>query len=77
MNWQDFKALPERFTIRETRVQVQQPGFRGRNIIVVSTLLDTEEVTASDLASLYRARWNSEVYQPDCISSALLYRVAV
>jgi hypothetical protein len=61
MNWQDFKALPERFTIRETRVQVQQPGFRGRNIIVVSTLLDAEEVTASDLASLYRARWNAEL----------------
>jgi hypothetical protein len=39
-------------------------------------LLDAEEVTASDLASLYRARWNAEVYQPDCTSSALLYRVA-
>jgi hypothetical protein len=70
------KQLPESLTIRETRVQVQQPGFRSRNIIVVSTLLDAEEVTASDLASLYRARWNAEVYQPDCTSSALLYRVA-
>ena len=61
MKWQDFKALPELLTIRETRVQVQQPGFRSRNIIVVSTLLDAEEVTASDLASLYRARWNAEL----------------
>jgi hypothetical protein len=61
MKWQDFKALPEQLTIRETRVQVRQPGFRSRNIIVVSTLLDAEEVTASDLASLYRARWNAEL----------------
>jgi Transposase DDE domain len=61
IDWQTFKALPERLTIRETRVQVQQPGFRSRNIIVVSTLLDAEEVTASDLASLYRARWNAEL----------------
>jgi hypothetical protein len=61
MKWQDFKALPELLTIRETRVQVRQPGFRSRNIIVVSTLLDAEEVTASDLASLYRARWNAEL----------------
>jgi hypothetical protein len=61
MKWQDFKALPEQLTIRETRIQVQQPGFRSRNIIVVSTLLDAEEVTASDLASLYRARWNAEL----------------
>ena len=61
MNWQDFKALPELLTIRETRVQVQQPGFRSRNIIIVTTLLEAEEVTASDLASLYRARWNAEL----------------
>lgn len=40
MNWQDFKALPERLTIRETRVQVEQPGFRSTSIIVVTTLLD-------------------------------------
>jgi hypothetical protein len=61
IDWQTFKALPELLTIRETRVEVQQPGFRSRNIIVVSTLFDAEEVTASDLASLYRARWNAEL----------------
>jgi hypothetical protein len=61
MNWQDFKALPELLTIRETRVQVRQPGFRSRNMIVVTTLLDAEEVTAHDLAGLYRARWNAEL----------------
>jgi hypothetical protein len=61
IDWQTFKALPELLTIRETRVQVQQPGFRSQNIIVVSTLFDAEEVTASDLANLYRARWNAEL----------------
>ena len=30
-------------------------------MIVVSTLLDAEEVTAHDLAELYRARWNAEL----------------
>ena len=61
IGWQRSKALPEQLTIRETRVQVLQPGFRSRNIIIVSTLLDAEEVAASDLASLYRARWNAEL----------------
>lgn len=61
IDWQTLKSLPEQLTIRETRVQVQQPGFRSRNIIVVTTLLDAEEVTASDLAGLYRARWNAEL----------------
>ena len=58
---QTFKSLPEQLTIRETRVRVQQPGFRCQSMIVVSTLLDAEAVTASDLAGLYRARWNAEL----------------
>ena len=61
MTWKDFKALPELLTIRETRVQIEQSGFRSRTIIVVTTLLNAEEVTASDLADLYRARWNAEL----------------
>ncbi len=61
IDWQSLKSLPELLTIRETRVQVQQPGFRSRSMIVVSTLLDAESVTASDLAELYRARWNAEL----------------
>ena len=61
MDWPTLKSLPEFLTLRETRVQVEQPGFRSRTIIVVTTLLDAEEVTASDLAELYRARWNAEL----------------
>ncbi len=61
IDWQTLKSLPEFLTVRETRVQVEQPGFRSRTIIVVTTLLDAEEVTASDLAELYRARWNAEL----------------
>ena len=61
IDWQTLKSLPQFLTVRETRVQVQQPGFRSRTIIVVTTLLDAEEVTASDLAELYRARWNAEL----------------
>ncbi|MEM6799440.1 MAG: IS4 family transposase [Planctomycetota bacterium] len=56
-----FNTLPERFTVRETRVRVDQPGFRGHNIVVVTTLLNADEVTADDLAELYRARWNAEL----------------
>lgn len=61
IDWQSQQQLPERLMIRETRVEVQQPGFRSQNIIVVTTLLDAKEVTATDLAELYRARWNAEL----------------
>lgn len=62
IDWQTFKSLPEFLTVRETRVRVEQPGFRSRTIIVVvTTLLNAKAVTASDLAELYRARWNAEL----------------
>jgi hypothetical protein len=55
------KQLPEYLEVRETRVVVQQPGFRSRKMVVVTTLLNDEEITAADLADLYRARWNAEL----------------
>jgi hypothetical protein len=39
IDWQTLKLLPEQLTIRETHVRIQQPGFRCRSMIVVSTLL--------------------------------------
>ena len=56
-----YNSLPESLTIRELRVRVQQPGFRTKTLVVVTTLLDPEEFAKSDLADLYRARWNNEL----------------
>jgi len=56
-----YNSLPKFLTVRETHVRVEQAGFRTRTIIVVTTLLDAEEITKSDLAELYRARWNAEL----------------
>jgi Transposase DDE domain len=56
-----YHALPEFITVRETRVRVSQPGFRTRSLVVVTTLLDPEQTTKEDLATLYRARWHNEL----------------
>jgi hypothetical protein len=56
-----YRALPEYITIRETRIRVVQPGFRTKSIVVVTTLLDSQQTTKEDLATLYRARWNNEL----------------
>lgn len=56
-----YRALPDTFAFRETRVRIQQHGFRTKTIVVVTTLLDAEQVTKEDLASLYLARWNNEL----------------
>ena len=61
LDWKAYKALPEYITIRETRVRVKQPGFRTRSLVVVTTLLDAQQTTKEDLATLYRGRWNNEL----------------
>jgi hypothetical protein len=56
-----YRSLPEYITIRETRIRVVQPGFRTKSIVVVTTLVDAQQTTKEDLATLYRARWNNEL----------------
>jgi len=47
-----YKSLPRFLTVRECRVKIQQPGFRTKTIIVVTTLLDAEKYPKEDLAQL-------------------------
>jgi Transposase DDE domain len=63
-DWMDeetYRRLPDTLTVREVRVRVNVPGFRSETIIVVTTLLDAETYSVSDLAELYRARWHAEL----------------
>jgi hypothetical protein len=61
LNWQTYKLLSEHITVRETSIRVAQPGFRTKSIVVVTTLLNPQQTTKEDLATLYRARWNNEL----------------
>src|SRR5262245_6699723 len=56
-----YNALPDAITVREVRFRVEQPGFRTRSVVVVTTILDPGEASAEELATLYRARWNNEL----------------
>jgi IS4 transposase len=47
--------------MRETQIQVTQPGFRTRSVVVVTTILDDKQATKDELADLYRSRWNNEL----------------
>jgi len=61
LDWETYKSLPEYITVRETKIEVVQPGFRTRVVVVVTTMLDPRQTTKEDLAILYRARWNNEL----------------
>jgi hypothetical protein len=56
-----YDELPASLTVREARVRVEQAGFRSRSLVVVTTLLDSDAVTAEELGRLYRERWNAEL----------------
>jgi hypothetical protein len=58
---QTYNTLPESLTIRECRVPIAQRGFRVKVVVIATTLLDHVTYPPSELAALYRARWNAEL----------------
>jgi hypothetical protein len=42
------------------RYHIDRPGFRTREITLVTTLLDVEIYRVADLAELYHQRWRVE-----------------
>jgi hypothetical protein len=53
-------ALPETLVLREVRYSIGTPGFRTRQITLVTTLVDAAVYGVADLAELYRQRWQVE-----------------
>lgn len=53
-------ALPDALVRREVRYRIGTPGFRTRQITLVTTLLDAEIYRVADLAALYHQRWQVE-----------------
>jgi Transposase DDE domain len=64
-DWMDVathQALPEELTLREVRVRVTIPGFRSREVLVITTLLDADVIPLQALADLFRQRWQAELH---------------
>ncbi len=60
MSSEQFATLPAAIVVRELRYTIQERGFRPTQITLVSTLLDAERYSLSDLASLFCQRWQIE-----------------
>jgi hypothetical protein len=63
-DWLDeatYQALPEALTVRELRVRVAVPGYRTKDVTVVTTLLDAAAYAKDEIADLYRVRWHVEL----------------
>jgi hypothetical protein len=57
----DYAALLGELTVRELRYRVETPGFRVREVTLVTTLLEADAYPAEALAELYARRWQVEV----------------
>lgn len=60
MSAEVWEALPASFVVRELRYRITRPGFRVREVTLVTTLLDARQYTKNDLAEAYTLRWNIE-----------------
>jgi hypothetical protein len=58
MTANQFIDLAEGIEIRELRYRVQIPGFRVQVVTPATMLLDADRYSVSDLADLYRLRWD-------------------
>jgi putative transposase len=61
MDQETYDKMPESIDVREVHVRVDQPGFRTKSLVVVTTLCDAEEYAVEEIAELYRSRWLVEL----------------
>ena len=82
---EEWAALPEEIAVRVLRVRVQQKGFRTRELVLVTTLLDPVAYPAAEIIEAYRRRWRLEMCLDDlkttlgldalrCLSPAMVHR---
>jgi hypothetical protein len=58
---QEWLQLPEFIDLRLVRCTLEVPGYRTRQVILVTTLLDNVAYPPEALSELYRRRWSMEL----------------
>jgi DDE family transposase len=58
---QTYAALPATLTVREVRTRVSQPGYRIKELVAVTTLVDAAAYRKDDITDLYHDRWHVEL----------------
>ena len=62
MDATEYDTYPEFIMVREIRIRIENKGFRTREIIVHTSLLDDTGCTKEDIAALFRRRWQAELH---------------
>ena len=61
MTEEEFNALPGQLILRLVKILITAPGFRTRQIVLVTSLLDPVAFPPEALADLYLRRWKIEL----------------
>ena len=59
---EEWAALPETLALRLIRLFVSTPGFRTRQVTLVTTLTDAQSYPAEEIRALYAQRWGVELH---------------
>lgn len=57
----EFATLPKTLTVREVHYYIVIPGFRTKQVTLITTLLDTQAYPGLKLVKLYGFRWEVEL----------------
>lgn len=60
-----WALLPAEMTLRLIKVRCSGKGFRTRELVLVTTLLDPQKYPAAEIARLYLRRWEVELFFRD------------
>jgi hypothetical protein len=63
-DWMDqatYQQMPATMQVREVRVRVVVRGFRVRELVLVTTLLDEQLYSKQEIAQTFHLRWNVEL----------------
>lgn len=58
---EEFNSLPATLIVREIYYYIFIPGFRTKQVSLITTLLDKNEYSTVDIVRLYDERWSVEV----------------
>lgn len=56
-----YAGLPQTLTVRELRTVITKPGWRVKELVVVTTLRDADQYPKEDITDLYNERWHVEL----------------
>lgn len=62
---EEWTNLPKELVLRQIKVTVNNPGFRTKEFYIITTLLDSEQYPAEELADIYFKRWDVELFFRD------------